>query len=244
MSAQPEVSAPTTPEGGPLRVRSPRPLSRNLRIALGVVAAVVVVAGAVLVHDARTADGGEIPGSGWSGPPVPRAARIDPFDDEGPLGEVDGFGTWRADRGTVVGHGVVTSKGVDDAVATVDAGSTDVLVHARVVQATPGGAIFVSASADGNEGLVLMVGQSGSDWELVKPGPGGSVNLLGTYDAPTSNIVVQVVRRGERVHVTLGTKGYDAKVPAGAADGTHVGIGFTLPGTEFDLFGYLPLPAG
>ena len=247
MSGEAEVSPSPASDGGeaaPLRVRPPRPVSSGLRAALAVAAVVLVVIGAVLVVQARSADDAAVVDDGRSGPPMPRAAKVDSFDEGRSLGEVDGFGTWDADPGIVVRGGVVTSEVVDDAVATVDAGSRDVLVHARVARATPGGGILLSATANAEQGLVLFVDQGGDGWQLVVPDGEGGGDVLGTYDAPTSDVVVEVRRQGDDVHVTLGTKGYDAKVPAGSAEGTRVGVAFTLPGTEFDRFGYLPLPAG
>lgn len=244
MSGEAGVSAPPTPDDGPLRVRPPRPLSHRRRVALVVVAVVALVVGAGLVVHARSADDGLVVDDGRVGPPVPRAAKVDAFDDGDALGTVDGFGTWTTDPGIVVARGMVTAKGVDDAVATVDAGSRDVLVHARVDRGAPGGALLLSASADAEQGLILMVSNAGDGWELVVPDGQGGVDVLGTYDAPTSDVAVEVRRQGDEVHVTIGTRGWDATVPQGRAEGTRVGIGFTLPGTEFDLFGYLPLPVG
>lgn len=246
MSAQAEVAPPSTrPDGagGALRVRPPRPLPPARRAAIGIVVALLVVVGSVLVVQARSEDGDAVPGAAWRTLPVPRAALVDGFEQAGPLGDVDGFGSWETGTSSfVVGTGILRS-GEGGGVATVDAGSSDALVHAQVVHAVPGGGLLLSSTPDGASGLVLRV--AGSDrWELVWTRSGPAPQVLGSYDEPTDGVSVQAYRRGDAVKVAFDDRAYDATVPEGAAAGTFVGVTASGPGNELELFGYLPLDPG
>lgn len=251
MSAHPEVSAAPAPADGtaatevdgslgPLRVRPPSPLPARTRVVVAAVAVALVVLGGVAVTRARSADGNEVPGGSWRRDPVPRSAEVDAFDEAGALGVVDGFGSWNLVAGSFTVAGGMVRSGPTPAVATVDAGSPDVLVHAQVVAATEGSGVLVSVTPDGRSGLSLHV--VGSDrWELSWQRGGDEPEVLGTFTAPTSDVAVQIHRRGDGVEVAFDSQATDVDVPAASAAGTSVGIVATGPGTELELFGYLRL---
>ncbi|MCU1372492.1 MAG: hypothetical protein JWO77_3686 [Ilumatobacteraceae bacterium] len=245
MSAQTEVApSPDGSDGagGPLRVRPPSPLTTQRRIVVGVLAVLVLVIGVVLVLRARSADGGEVPGAAWRKLPVPRAAEVDDFGRDGTLDAPPGFGGWRSDGAPFVASGGVLRSGDGFATATVDAGTPDVLVHVRVVQAAPGGGVLVSSSAVGVPALALRA--TGPDrWDLVWERSGPPPQVLQTFAAPTAGASVQIIRRGDQVKVAFDDRIYVVDVPAETAGGTFVGLTSDGPGNEIDLFGYLPLAA-
>ena len=245
MSAQAEVAPPDLAPGE-LRVRPPSPLPPRRRAVLIVLVVLLVAAGAALVLAARSADGDEVPDAAWRGTPVPRAAKVDAFDGAGRLGEVDGFGTWQPfGGGWVVDDGEARSTTVDQTGALVDAGSPNVLVHARFEAVTAGGGVLVSADLATKQAIVLSAGEGDRTWELRQSTTaGGEGALLATYTAPHERVAVQVIRRGDKVKVSFDGKAYDVTLRPGAPTGTAVGVGATHPGTVLDLFGYLPLPAG
>ncbi len=245
MSDHAEVSArPDAVKAPALRVRPPRPLPRRKRIVLGVVAAAVVVVGAVLVIQARASDGGEVPGGAWRVLPVPRSAIVDDFDRGGPLGEVPGFGTWQVGSASlVVEDGQLRSTG-DQVTATVDAGTSDVLVQAQVVQASSGTGLVLSASSDGTKGLWLVTTGGATGWDLRWQRGAAAPQILQSFPAPHRATSVRVVRRGDVVKVAFDDLAYEVDVPSDSAAGTFVGLTSAHPGNAFDLFGYLPLDAG
>jgi hypothetical protein len=247
MSAEAEVRprpAPQHRSSGPLRVRAPSPLPPQRRNAIAVIAVLLVAVGLVLVLRARSADGSEIPGSAWRAMPVPRAAKVDAFDGTGPLGSVDGFGTWQAGRGSLqVADGLLRSTG-DQVTATVDAGSSDVLVQAQLVQASSGAGVVLSASADGAKGLWLVTTAGDDGWDLRWQRGAAAPQIIQSFPAPHRDVTVQAVRRGDRVKVSFDDLVYEVEVPAASAAGTSVGITSAHPGNAFDLFGYLPLDPG
>lgn len=247
MSAEAEVRPRPEAVGGatgPLRVRPPSPLPPRRRAAIAVAAALVVIVGSVLVLQARSSDGRAIPGAAWRALPVPRSAVVDPFDRPGPLGTVDGFGTWQVGSSSLqASDGLLRSTG-DQVTATVDAGSSDVLVHAQVVQATGGSGLVVSASGDGSEGLWLVAKDGGEGWDLRWQRGTASAQVVQSLPAPHRDVSVQVVRRGDQVKVSFDDLVYAVDVPAESAAGTFVGITSAQPGNAFDLFGYLPLDPG
>ncbi|MGN6694588.1 MAG: hypothetical protein ACTHN0_10465 [Aquihabitans sp.] len=247
MSAEAEVrprAAAGHPVTGPLRVRPPSPLPPQRRKAIAVVAVLLVVIGLVLVLRARSTDGSEIPGSAWRALPVPRAARVDAFDGTGPLGSVDGFGTWQVGSGSLqVGDGLLRSTG-DQVTATVDAGSSDVLVQAQLVQASSGAGLVLSATGDGAKGLWLVTTAGDDGWDLRWQRGAAAPQVVQSFPAPHRDVSVQAVRRGNRVKVSFDDLVYEVDVPADSAAGTYVGITSAHPGNAFDLFGYLPLDPG
>lgn len=239
VSARPQAS---TPDRGPLRVRPPSPLPPRRRAAIATAVVVLVVVAMILVRQARSADGPGIPDAAWRALPVPRAAEVDAFDRPGSLGEVDGFGTWRVEGGAIEAAGGIARSGGGSAIATVDAGSADVLVHAQVVRMGAGSGLLVSSSAIGVPALVLRAtGPAG--WELRWERSGPAPQVLQTFDAPTEAVSVQLVRRGDRLRVAFDEQVSEVEVPA-AATGTFVGVQAEGPGTELDLFGYLRLDPG
>jgi hypothetical protein len=209
---------------------------------IGAVAAVLVILGAVLVLQARSEDGDVVPGAAWSELPVPRAARVDDFPKSGPLGAVDGFGTWETGTGGLQVSGGVLRSSDGGGTATVDAGSTDVLVHAQFVRVAVGSGLLVSSTADGSAGLVLRSAGPGT-WELVWQRSGPPPQTLQAFAAPTADVSVQVIRRGSEVTVAFDEQIVAVDVPPETAMGTFVGVTTNGPGTEIDLFGYLPLAA-
>jgi hypothetical protein len=219
-------------------------LPPRVRIVLAAVTALVVIIGAVLVAQARSADGDVIPGAAWRGDAVPRSAKVDEFARAGAPGTVDGFGSWNVATGSfVVADGRLHGAGSGPAVATVDAGSADVLVHAQVVAFGGGSGLLLSATPDGRSGLALSAVGSTS-WELSwRRGDDGS-EVLETFTAPTSGVAVQIDRLDDRVKVAFDTKAFDVDVPPASAAGTSVGVVSAGPGTDVDLFGYLRLDAG
>ncbi|WP_421118386.1 hypothetical protein ACE2AJ_13400 [Aquihabitans daechungensis] len=240
VSARPEAGERAP---GTLRVRRPSPLPPRRRAVIAVVVAVLAVVGAVLVLQARSSDGDEVPQADWRALPVPRSAQVDPFDQTGPLGEVDGFGRWQTEGALHEASAGVLRSGDGAGVATIDVGSPDVLVHAQVVRMTPGSGLLVSSAAIGVPGLLLRAtGPEG--WELVWQRSGPAPEVLQTYTAPTGAVSVQVIRRGDRIKVAFDGQGYDVDAPPGSSELTHVGISSGGPGNELELFGYLPLDAG
>lgn len=246
MSAQAEVAPPSdgpdAPEGS-LRVRPPSPLPPRRRAVIGVVAALIVVVGAVLVLQARSDDSDAVPGAAWRKLPVPRSARVDAFEADGALGPVPDFGTWETAAGSFVAADGLLRSGDDFATATVDAGTADVLVHAQVVRVTPGSGLLISSSAVGVPGLWLRATGSGA-WALVWERSGPAPQVIRAFAAPTADVSVQVIRRGDEIRVAFDDQITVVDVPAETAGGTFVGLVAEGPGNEFDLFGYLPLAAG
>jgi hypothetical protein len=240
VSARPDAGAT---EPGPLRVRPPSPLPPRRRAAIAAVVVALVVVGMVLVQQARSADGPTIPGAAWRSLPVPRAAEVDAFDRPGALGDVEGFGAWRVEGGAIDVTGGIARSGDGAAVATVDAGSADVLVHAQVVRMGPGSGLLLSSSAIGVPALALRA-TGPSAWELVWERSGPAPEVLQAFAEPTEGVSVQLIRRGDRIKVLFDDAGYDVDAPAGASGGTFVGVSAAGPGTELDLFGYLPLDPG
>ena len=247
MSAHAEVSArPGTGGGGPepLRVRPPSPLSPRRRAVIAAVIGVLAVVGLVLVLQARSADGDEVPGAAWRALPVPRAAMVDDFERSGPLGEVEGFGAWQSASSSLqVDDGLLRSTG-DQATATVDAGSSDVLVHAQVVQVSSDAGLVLSATADGQQGLWLVTTEGDEGWDLRWQRSGAAPQVIQSFPGPHLDVSVQVTRRGDWVKVVFDDLVYEVDVPAESAAGTFVGITSAHPGNALDLFGYLPLDAG
>jgi hypothetical protein len=243
------MSDPAEVAGGPatadrsaeaLRIRPPSPLSPGRRVVIVVLVAALVLVGGALVLHARRADGDLVSAQDWRSLPVPRAAHVDPFDRRGGLGEVEGFGRWRA-SGSLEVDGIVLRSPGSGGVATVDARSADVLVHAQVMRMGTGSGLILSAAAPGVPGLLLEATGS-SRWELSWQRSGVGPQVLQSFEAPTEHVPVQVVRRGDRLKVTFGDQAYDVDVPA-QTGGTFVGVAVAGPGTELDLFGYLPLDA-
>ena len=247
MSAQAQVSAPAgdedrAPEG--LRVRPPSPLPPRRRAVIAGVVVALVLVGAVLVLRARSSDGDQLPGGAWRGIPVPRAAHVDAFDQAGPLGAVDGFGSWQTGSGSLqVADGRLRSTGAE-AVATVDAGSSDVLVHAQVVQFEADAGLVLSASADGSEGLRLVATGGDEGWELRWYRGTEGPQVIEAFPAPHAGVSVQATRQDDRVRVAFDDLAYEVGVPPESAGGTFVGVAAAAPGNELDLFGYLPIDAG
>ena len=207
------------------------------------VAALVLVVGAVLVLQARSDDGNEVPGAAWQELPVPRSARVDGFDRTGGLGELDGFGAWQTGSSSLQAGGGILRSSDGEAIATVDAGTADVLVHAQVVRVAIGGGLLLSSTADGSAGLVLRSTGDGQ-WALVWRRSGPAPQTLQAFTAPTADVSVQVTRRGDEVRVAFDDQVSTVDVPSESAMGTFVGIVSDGPGNELDLFGYLPLAAG
>jgi hypothetical protein len=250
MSAQAEVAPPpgdpseagtAGTAGGVLRVKPPSPLPPRRRAVLAIVVVALVVAGSVLVLEARSHDGDEVPGATWRTLPVPRAARVDPFDGTGGLGAVDGFGTWQTGAGTPRRiEGVLGAEAT--AVATVDTGSPDVLVQAQFLRAARGSGLVLSSTADASAGLVLRAAGEGR-WELVWQRSGSGPQVLASFDAPTADVSARVVRQGDQLTVAFDDQTSEVDAPAGSAAGTSAGV-VVGAGTEIDLFGYLPLDPG
>ncbi len=246
MSVPAEVSArPEVPEraAGVVRVRPPSPLPPRRRAVIAVITVLLAVLGGVLVAQARSADGGAVPQLAWRDLPVPRAARIDAFDQAGPLADLDGFGRWQTGNSALQASDGALRSGDGEAIATIDASSSEVLVHAQIARMAPGGGLVLSASPDGASALILRVTGIGG-WELAWRRPVAPPQVFGTFAAPTEDISVQVVHRGGRVKVAIGDQVFDIDVSSVAAPGTFVGIASKGPGNELELFGYLPLDAG
>jgi hypothetical protein len=223
-----------------VRFRPPSPLPPRRRAVIVVVVVALALVGGALVLHARSADGDLVPAAAWRSLPVPRAARIDPFDRRGALGEVDGFGRWQT-SGSLEVDGITLRSPGGGGVATVDARSADVLVHAQVMRMGTGSGLVLSAAAPGVPGLLLQA--TGPDrWELSWQRSGVGPEVIQSFEAPTEYVPVQVVRRGDRLKVTFDDQAYDVDVP-GETGGTFVGVAVAGPGTELDLFGYLPLDA-
>jgi len=248
MSAHAETQARSdarTGAPGPLRVRPPSPLPPGRRKALLVAAVAVSVVGLLLVLQARGSDGDVIAGSAWRALPVPRAAKVDTFDRSGPLGQVDRFGAWQVSSGSLQADddGILRSTG-GQVIATVDAGATDVLVQAQVVQASSDTGLVLSATGDGKRGLRLVTTEGDGGWDLRWQRGAAAPQVIQSFPAPHLGVSVQAVRRGDRVRVSFDDLVYEVDVPAGSAAGTYVGITSAHPGNAFDLFGYLPLDPG
>lgn len=246
MSAQVEVSAgPDAGAAGPaLRVRPPTPLPPARRRVLLIVVVAIAAVGLLLVLEARSADGNVVPGGDWRELPVPRAASVDRFDVDGPLGEVEGFGSWQVGSGSLVAtDGLLRSTG-DQVTATVDAGSTDVLVHAQVVQLSSDAGFVLSATGDGRTGLWLVTTEGSEGWDLRWQRGGAAPQVIQSFPAPHLDVSVQIVRQDDRVRVAFDDLAYEVDVPPESAAGTYVGITSAHPGNALDLFGYLPLDAG
>lgn len=235
---------PSSPDG-PLHVRPPAPLPSGVRL---LVASVVLVAMAVVVGSLVGAwrdDRGTYDGAAWRGQPQPpRSATIDRFDGSGPLGAAPGFGRWSDPGGDWerrAGSATFASDGVG--VATVDAGSVDVVVYGQFMRAAAGTGLVASAPAGGVGGLWLVVADDASGWDLVLQGTEGA-EVLESFDAPTQHVVVQLIHQGGRAKVSFDETVFDVAVPDDAAAGTWVGLVGADRGNQLDLFGYLPLPAG
>ena len=244
--------------GGPLRVRPPRPLPR-----WAVVVAVAALVGAVvLVALTVHGDGADPPGSDWRGMPrPPRSGRLDSFAGAGAL-RLERSGAdelaWRRTGGAWARRdGFALASGATPTVATTDAGSADVLVYARVVGAAPGGGVLLSSSVDGSSALAVVAATDA--WRVVQRTSAGDVDLA-TITARVEGVVVQAVRLGSRLSVTVTSSKEGDRVarvdlvtegPGRAPDGTHVGLTSGgagadpgAPPTGIDLFGYLPLRSG
>jgi hypothetical protein len=207
---------------------------------IGGVVGVLVLVGAALVVEARAADGDRVPEAAWRALPVPRSARVDTFERSGALGPLDGFGRWQVTGSLAAGDGLLRSAS-GEGIATVDARSDDVLVHAQVVHMGGGGGLLVSSASIGVPALLLRA--TGPDaWELSWQRSGVAPEVLETFGAPTASVSVQLIRRGDHLKVAFDDEQYDVEVPVEMTGGTSVGI-VTGPGTELDLFGYLPLDA-
>ncbi len=247
MSAHAEVTARRgAGERGaePLRVRPPSPLPPRRQAAVAVVAAAVALVGLVLVLDARAEDGGRARWSEGGELPVPRSATVDRFDRTEPLGPTEGFGAWQASNPSLqVDDGVLRSTG-GPVTATVDAGSSDVLVHAQVAQVGRGAGLVLSASPDGQSGLWLVAAGGGDGWDLRWQRGVAAPQVIQSFPGPHFEVSVQVTRRGDRVRVLLDGLAYEVGVPPESAAGTFVGLTSAHPGNVVDLFGYLPLDAG
>lgn len=206
---------------------------------------VLLVAGGGALWSALRHDGGTYPGAAWRGQPqFPRSARVDPFEGTGPLGVVDGFGTWSDPGGDWQrrnGWAGFDSDG--EGVATVDAGAADVLVMARFARAEPGTGVVLSAPDGGVGGLWLVVNDAGNGWDLVLQGPQGP-DVLQSFPTPTRQVVVEVVRQGARAAVRFDTTRYAVTVPDSTRAGSFVGLVGSGTGNRVDGFGYLPLAAG
>ena len=244
MSAHAEVSArPDAGERAPetLRVRPPSPLPPRRRAAIAIAVVAVTVLGLALLGQARSADGGEVPGTQWRALPVPRAAKVDAFEGTGPLGEVEGFGAWQVGSGSLQTDGGTLRSTGDQVVATVDAGSRDVLVQAQV---SSDAGLVLSATGDGSKGLWLVSTDGEEGWDLRWQRGTAAPQVIESFPAPHLGVSVQVVRRGDRVRVAFDDAVYEVDVPPASAAGTFVGITSAQPGNALDLFGYLPLDAG
>lgn len=247
MSDHAEVSArPDAAEGSApaLRVRPPRPLPRPRRIVVGVLAVTVVVIGLIVVLQARASDGDQVPGADWRDLPVPRSARVDDFERSGALGEVAGFGTWQVGSSSLLVDGGQLRSTGDEVTATVDAGTTEVLVQAQVVQASSGTGLVLSATADGTKGLELVTTEGDEGWDLRWQRGAAAPQVIQSFPAPHLAVTVQVIRQDDKVKVAFDDLAYEVDVPPESAAGTYVGVTSAHPGNAFDLFGYLPLDAG
>jgi len=168
----------------------------------------------------------------------PAGAKLDVFDDEGALGPTDTF-AWSVPDGSWLRQQVaVRASGADANVAVVDPGQIPVLIDARVGSARPGGGLLISERQ--GDRLELVVDKDGTGWELVRT-QGGNRALVQLLRGPTSDVVIQVVRRATSVTITFDREGDKIDLPGTPLVGTGLGMIAQGPGTTFDRFAYLPL---
>jgi hypothetical protein len=225
-----------------VRVRPPRPLSRPVRAGLAAGVALLVLGGYAVLQGAVSSDRHRRVELGSVDHPLPPSgSRIDRFDADGPLGSTPGFGRWRVVAGEwSASGGFARPRDVGRSVALVDAGGTAVLIDALVAQPEPGSGL-VLADADGDR-LELVVAASGRGWELDRI-TGGVRGIVQAVPGATRTAVVQVVRQGAELRITI-DRTATAVTLATPASGTRIGIIGAAGRTAFERFAYLRLAEG
>ena len=250
MSPRVEVSSPARPESEsttPLRVRPPRPWPQPHKTGLLVGVVVLVLVGALLVHQAQGADSGGVPGQQWwHGLQPPRSAILDGFDQAGPLGVGDAVDLSKTEPGWTRSDGQAQSGTSGLQVATVPTPSSDVLVYAQVINASPGSGVVIGEPGSATGGLAsvsLVAREDGSGWQIMRTA-GGASTVLAELTGPVTNTAIELVHRGDTVTATVGNQEHTANLPATDAIQPVAGVVARSSGTTIDLFGYLPLGNG
>lgn len=241
MSERPGGARPRPRPAVRPHVRRPRPLPTATRLTLAVVAVLALAAGALALRSAGAEDraAGRDDLAELDRPLPPREAPIDPFDGAGPLaGARAGALPWTVlEGGWTVADGVAEPQGTSPSVAVVDAGSPSVVIDAQVVRAAAGSGLLV-AEGPGDR-VVLVVDDAGRGWHVVRT-RAGVRSVVRQLQAPTADVVVQVVRRGADLQVTFDRTTSTVALPDAPPTGTGVGL-VGRGRTSFARFAYLPL---
>lgn len=241
MSERPAGSGANTGSVRLAEFRRPRPLTVQARVTIAAVATSVLLTGTLALRAATDADRSQARAiaAELDRPLAPRGGPQDRFDGLGSLGsDRPGALPWQTLEGAwSVTGGVASPQGPGRSVAIVETPTPSVVIDTLVVKAAAGAGIVV-AEGPGDR-LELVVDDRRSGWQVVRTS-GGSRSILQFLPGPTADVVVQVIRQGSELRVSLDRDVREVVLVSPAPAGTGVGL-VGRGRTEFARFAYLPL---